>query len=580
MRKEFGRHAKFTDESAGLLTDIRPSEAEFKEYIERNPCTTNVMVLPEFSESDCNTTQITMAVSGMKHVEGGWPKDIDPEEVEHVLRFQKKTEKDEDYIRAITNLGAQVEELIKQNNAIDIYEEYYDGAVMDHSAETPYAKTLTVFRDPHADKVTRSCSYISWYPDGARKLAIAYSIMEFQKQPEGMPTESYVWDVTNPNVPDFTMRTASQLCCVKYNEKDPNILIGGSYNGQVQFWDTRKNPTPVDATPIEFGHRDPVYDLDWLQSKTGTEALSLSTDGNVLFWDIRKLGEPTDTIPLVEKGTGVVQGAVSLEYESVAGPTKFMVGTESGSVIMCNRKAKNPQDRIGSSFYGHHGPVYALERNPFFPKYFMSIGDWTARIWMEDVRTPIVMSKYHDTFLTGGTWSPTRPGVFFTCKMDGTLDVWDYLYKQNDPTLSVQISDAGLCSFNLQDAGRLITTGGAEGNATLLELCEGLYSIQQNEKQVIAAMFDRETKRERNLEARAKELKLRQKRQAIKDKEEADAAAAANEGDAEEIKKIEAEFFEQTKGEDDTGSSLAAAPAPEDGADGEAAAEAGAEDAE
>ena len=93
-------------------------------------------------------------------------------------------------------------------------------------------------------------------------------------------------------------------------------------------------------------------------------------------------------------------------------------------------------------------------------------------------------------------------------------------------------------------------------------------------------MFDRETKRERNLEARAKELKLRQKRQALKDKEEADAAAAANEGDAEEIKKIEAEFFEQTKGEDDTGSSLAAAPAPEDGADGEAAAEAGAEDAE
>ncbi len=30
-----------------------------------------------------------------------------------------------------------------------------------------------------------------------------------------------------------------------------------------------------------------------------------------------------------------------------------------------------------------------------------------------------------------------RPGVFYTIKMDGCLDVWDYFYKQNDPTLQV-----------------------------------------------------------------------------------------------------------------------------------------------
>lgn len=42
-----------------------------------------------------------------------------------------------------------------------------------------------------------------------------------------------------------------------------------------------------------------------------------------------------------------------------------------------------------------------------------------------------------------GTWSPTRPGVFFTTKMDGTLDVWDLFYKHNEPTLTVQV---GQCS--------------------------------------------------------------------------------------------------------------------------------------
>jgi len=58
-----------------------------------------------------------------------------------------------------------VESLIKENNSIDIYEDYFSGALADHSSEQPYARTLTVFRDPSA--VKRSASYLSWFPDGA-----------------------------------------------------------------------------------------------------------------------------------------------------------------------------------------------------------------------------------------------------------------------------------------------------------------------------------------------------------------------------------------------------------------------------
>lgn len=145
-------------------------------------------------------------------------------------------------------MARQVETLIKQNNAIDIYEEYFAGAQADHSSEQPYARTLTVFRDP--SPVKRSASYISWYPEGApairagiccrwlrlvraaasgaRKVAVAYSIMHFQKQPEGMPCSSYIWDVNNPNTPDFELHAASQLCCVNYNPKDPSVISGGT----------------------------------------------------------------------------------------------------------------------------------------------------------------------------------------------------------------------------------------------------------------------------------------------------------------------------------------------------------------
>ena len=50
-------------------------------------------------------------------------------------RYRKKVEKDEDYIRTVAHLGASVENLVKQNNVVDIYEEYFTGVMADHSAE-------------------------------------------------------------------------------------------------------------------------------------------------------------------------------------------------------------------------------------------------------------------------------------------------------------------------------------------------------------------------------------------------------------------------------------------------------------
>jgi hypothetical protein len=50
------------------------------------------------------------------------------------------------------------------------------------------------------------------------------------------------------------------------------------------------------------------------------------------------------------------------------------VGTEQGSIFSCNRKAKNPADRVKYVLTGHHGPIYGLRRNPFNTKYFLSIG--------------------------------------------------------------------------------------------------------------------------------------------------------------------------------------------------------------
>lgn len=92
------------------------------------------------------------------------------------------------------------------------------------------------------------------------------------------------------------------------------------------------------------------------------------------------------------------------------------------------------------------------------------------------------------SYLSDAQWSPVRPGVFFTTKMDGTLDVWDFLFKQNDPTLNIQVCDEPLHCLRAQDHGRLIATGSQSGTITLLELSDNLCTMQRNEKNLVSTV--------------------------------------------------------------------------------------------
>ena len=41
----------------------------------------------------------------MNHAEGGWPKDINPTDIEQTMRYRKKIEKDELYINTVLQLS-------------------------------------------------------------------------------------------------------------------------------------------------------------------------------------------------------------------------------------------------------------------------------------------------------------------------------------------------------------------------------------------------------------------------------------------------------------------------------------------
>lgn len=77
----------------------------------------------------------------------------------------------------------------------------------------------------------------------------------------------------------------------------------------------------------------------------------------------------------------------------------------------------------------HLGPLYSINRSIPNNRYFLSVGDWSAKIWFDDVKSPIINTRYHNAYLSDGCFSPTRMGVFFITRRDGWLDVWDLYYR-------------------------------------------------------------------------------------------------------------------------------------------------------
>ena len=581
-RADFGRPVSgFSQSDVIVLDEFLPEKSDYA-HIERNPTVLDIQAVASLSEtyvrgrsnandlrptrpthvyasqsgglhttlSSCtassrvwqwqvNTETVMYKPQGMLHLEGGWPKEVDPTEKEQTLRYKKKIEKDDEYLRQISNLAASIEGDIKQNYSIDIYQEYYAGeSATDYSSEPPSAKTLAVFKDAATDTKRSACS-ISWHPDAGRKLAVAFAIMQFQ-DPRQQSTcmDSYIWDVNNPNTPEVTLTPPSPLCCLEYNPKDPHLLVGGSYNGLVTCYDTRVGYTPKDVSIIEKSHRDPVHKIAWLAGKTPFECVSTSTDGQVLWWDVRKLAEPIESLWVEEKTEEKQRiGGTALEYTGAGG--KFMIGSEQGKIAACSRKGKTPADKIGNIWEAHCGPVYALQRNPWFPKFYVTVGDWSVKVWNEEIRSPILTSKFFKSYVLDAAWSPTRPGVFVSTKMDGTLDVWDIFYKQHDPTLSLQVDGDGLKTVRMQEGGSLVATGSVDGSVYMLELSEGLSTIQNNEKSAVMNMLERESKREKNLEARAKELRAKEKRA----QEAANTTAVEKTPWEDSVKEIEDKFW-------------------------------------
>lgn len=211
-------------------------------------------------------------------------------------------------------------------------------------------------------------------------MAVSHCNLNFQEtDPAHEYKKSYIWEIENPNAPILALEPPSSMLCLEYNSKDPTSLVAGLVSGQVNtylsilvvignlykyFWnwqvsayDTRSGPTPVQKSEKEVSHGDPVTSVLWINSKSGSEFFSGSSDG-LMWWDIRNLKpierlmmDPTRTDDQVRS-----YGVSVLEYETTI-PTRFMCGTEQGMLFSCNRKGKSPTEKINIRVGGEKGDI-------------------------------------------------------------------------------------------------------------------------------------------------------------------------------------------------------------------------------
>lgn len=66
-------------------------------------------------DKQANTVRVEYAQRGICHTEGGWPKDINLDDPEQVVRFRKKAEKDELYLQSVMQMSSVSVEFFEDN---------------------------------------------------------------------------------------------------------------------------------------------------------------------------------------------------------------------------------------------------------------------------------------------------------------------------------------------------------------------------------------------------------------------------------------------------------------------------------
>ncbi|KAH8433663.1 hypothetical protein N8T08_001276 [Aspergillus melleus] len=437
------------------------------------------------------------------------------------LRYPLRTLED-DELKAVTSSDDFLDFVERSAKVIEraLDEEYdvladyelggIDGELEDddeHGKKKKTIKEVCQFWDERWSK-KRMISDVSFSPKFPELVLAAYTKNpSAPHEPDGLVQ---VWNQHLQSRPEYVFHSTSDILTAKFSPFHPNLIVGGSYSGQVLLWDTRSSRAgggaPVQKTPLTgSGHTHPVYSISIIGTQNAHNILTASTDGVVCGWTVDMLSQPQEYLelstPPPSKTEDLAPTTMSFPQSD---PTFFIVGTEEGGIYPCHR-----YDRAGAkagtdhrlAYRGHAAPIMSTAFHPargpvdLGDLMLSSSLDWSVKLWRirapattapatsatAQVVTPILDINREDV-VYDARWSPHRPGVFSLVDGAGNLEVWD-LYTDSEVPVAKTTPTPGRGGILTQSLnkvaweereGKRIATGGLDGVVTVFEVGKGL----------------------------------------------------------------------------------------------------------
>ncbi|KAH8701075.1 putative dynein intermediate chain [Talaromyces proteolyticus] len=440
------------------------------------------------------------------------------------VRYPLRTLND-DELNAVTSSGDFLDFVEKSSKVIeraldeeyDILADYELGGInAEDEDEDEYGKKrrgikeVAQFYDERWSK-KRMISDLSFSPKFPELVLAAYTKNPTAPhEPDGL---LQVWNQHLHSRPEYVFHSTSDILAAKFSPFHPNLIVGGTYSGQVLLWDTRSSRAgggaPVQKTPLTgAGHTHPVYSIAIIGTQNAHNILTASTDGVVCGWTVDMLSQPQEylelTTPPPSKTEDLAPTTMSFPQSD---PTFFLVGTEEGGIYPCHR-----YDRAGAkagtdqrlAYRGHAAPVMSTAFHPargpvdFGDLMLSSSLDWSVKLWR--VRPPATTAASATSLASGpqvisplldinredvvydAKWSPHRPGVFGLVDGAGNVEIWDLFTDTEVPAVKAQPSRGrgGVLTRSLnkiaweEREGRRLATGGLDGVVTVFEVGKAL----------------------------------------------------------------------------------------------------------
>ncbi|XP_029461640.1 cytoplasmic dynein 1 intermediate chain 2 isoform X2 [Rhinatrema bivittatum] len=406
------------------------------------------------------------------------PYELTEEEKQQILHT-------EEFISFFDHSTRIVERALSEQ--INIFFDYSGRDLEDKEGEIQAGARLSLNRQFFDERWSkhRVVSCLDWSSQYPELLVASYNNNEdAPHEPDGV---ALVWNMKyKKTTPEYVFHCQSAVMSAAFAKFHPNLVVGGTYSGQIVLWDNRSNKrTPVQRTPLSAAaHTHPIYCVNVVGTQNAHNLISISTDGKICSWSLDMLSQPQDSMELVHKQSKAV--AVTCMSFPVGDVNNFVVGSEEGSVYTACRHGSKAG--ISEMFEGHQGPITGIHCHSavgavdFSHLFVTSSFDWTVKLWTTKNNKPLYSFEDNSDYVYDVMWSPTHPALFACVDGVGRLDLWNLNNDTEVPTASVTVEgNPALNRVRWTHSGREIAVGDSEGEIFIYDVGEQI-TVPRNDE--------------------------------------------------------------------------------------------------